>query len=67
MRCRLKATVVEQTECLKNWIRKVIESGGFVLKEVAAEVVNIKGKSLDNPQDNDIGNNQVVDKEYEEG
>jgi hypothetical protein len=34
---------------------------------VAAEVVNIKGKSLDNPQDNDIGNNQVVDKEYEEG
>ena len=65
-RYRLGATVVEQTECLKSWIREVIKSGGFALEEVAAEVINIKGESLGNLQDDNIGNNEVVDKEYEE-
>lgn len=65
-RCRLGATVVEQTECLKSWIREVIKSGGFASEEVAAEVINIEGESLGNPQDDDIGNNQVVDEEYKE-
>jgi hAT family C-terminal dimerisation region len=64
-RCRLGATVVEQTECLKSWIREVVKSGGFASEEVAAEVLNIEGE-LDNRQDNNIGNNQVVDEEYEE-
>jgi hypothetical protein len=54
-RCRLRATVVEQTECLKSWIREVIKSGGFISEEVAAKVLNIKGE-LDNRQDN-ISNN----------
>jgi len=35
-------------------------------QEVAAEVLNIEGESLGNPQDDDIGNNQVVGEEYEE-
>ena len=64
-RCRLGATVVEQMECLKSWIREVVKSGGFASEEVAAEVLNIEGE-LDNRQDNNIGNNQVVDEEYEE-
>jgi len=65
-RCRLGATVVEQTECLKSWIREVIKSGGFASEEVAAEVINIEGESLGNPQDDDIDNDQAVDEEYEE-
>ena len=65
-RCRLGATVVEQTECLKSWIREVIKSSGFALEEVAAKVINIKGELLGNLQDDNIGNNQVVDKEYKE-
>ena len=64
-RCRLGATVIEQTECLKSWIREIVKSGGFASEEVAAEVLNIEGE-LDNQQDNNIGNNQVVDEEYEE-
>jgi hypothetical protein len=51
---------------LKSWIREIIKSGGFASEEVAAEVINIEGESLGNPQDDDIGNNQVVDEEYEE-
>ena len=54
-------------ECLKSWIHKIIKSGGFASEKVAAEVINIEGKSLGNPQDDDIDINQVVDKEYEEG
>ena len=65
-RYRLRATVVKQTECLKSQIREIIKSGGFALEEVAAEVINIKGESLGNLQDDNIGNNEVVDKEYEE-
>jgi hypothetical protein len=34
---------------LKNWIREIIKSGGFVLEEVAAKVINIKGELLGNP------------------
>jgi len=42
-RYRLGATVVEQTECLKSWVREVVESGSSVSAEVVAEVLNIKG------------------------
>ena len=49
--------VVKQMEYLKSWIRKIIKSGGFVLEEVVAEVINIEGESLGNPQDDDISNN----------
>ena len=65
-RYRLGAIVVKQIKYLKSQIREVIKSGGFILEEVAAKVINIKGKLLGNPQDNNISNNQVVDKEYKE-
>ena len=61
-RCRLGATVVEQTECLKSWVREVVKSGGFVSAEVAAEVLNIEG-GVDNTGSNNIGNSQVLDEE----
>ena len=64
-RYRLRATVVKQTECLKGQIREVVKSGSFALEEVAAKVLNIK-EELGNLQDNNIGNNQVVDNEYKE-
>ena len=57
--------VVKQTEYLKSQIYEVVKSSGFILEEVAAKVLNIKGE-LDNQQDNNISNNQVVDKEYKE-
>lgn len=50
-------------ECLKSWIRQVIKSGSFTTVNVAIKTLNIKeGFSI--AQGNDIGNNQVVDKEY---
>ena len=61
-RCRLGATVVEQTECLKSWVREVVKSGSFILVEVAAKVLNIKG-GVGNTGSNNIGNSQVLDKE----
>jgi len=61
-RCRLGATVVEQTECLKSWVREVVKSGGFVSAEVAAEVLNIEG-GVGNTGSNNIGNSQVLDEE----
>ena len=60
--CRLGATVVEQMECLKSWVCKVIKSGGFVSAEVAAEVLNIEG-GVGNTGSNNIGNSQVLDEE----
>jgi len=61
-RYRLGATVVEQTECLKSWVREVIKSGSFVSAEVAAKVLNIEG-GVGNTGSNNIGNSQVLDEE----
>ena len=61
-RCRLGAIIVEQMECLKSWVHKVIKSGGFVSAEVAAEVLNIEG-GVGNTGSNNVGNSQVLDKE----
>ena len=33
-RSRLRATVVEQSECLKSWLRQIIKSGGFATVDV---------------------------------
>ena len=61
-RCRLGATVVEQTECLKSWVREVVKSGGFVSAEVAAEVLNIDG-GVGNTGSNNMGNSQMLDED----
>lgn len=37
-RARLRAEVVEQTECLKSWIRQVVKAGGFMTVDVATEL-----------------------------
>ena len=34
---------MEQTECLKSWIRQVVKAGGFITIDIAAEVLGIKG------------------------
>jgi len=56
---------VEQTECLKSWIRKVVKLGGFTTADIALNVEAIK-KGLDQAQDNDLGNNKAVDKAADE-
>ena len=33
--------MVEQTECLKSWIKMVMEDGGFCTDEVADEVLAV--------------------------
>jgi hypothetical protein len=55
--------VVEQTECLKSWIRQVIKSSGFTTVNVAVKTLNIE-EGLGTARGNDIGNNQAVDEEY---
>jgi hypothetical protein len=42
--------------------RKVIKSGGFILAEVAAKVLNIK-RGVGNTGSNNIGNSQVFNEE----
>jgi hypothetical protein len=59
-RCRLGSKVVEETECLKSWIRQVIKSGGFTMVDVALEALDIE-KGLDKAQDDDMGNNEAAD------
>ena len=54
--------VVEQTECLKSWVREVVKFGGFMLAEVAAKVLNIKG-GVGNTGSNNIGNSQLLNEE----
>jgi len=60
-RSSLGATVVEQTECLKSWIREVVKSGGFTTADIALNMEAIE-KGLNWAQDNDFGNNKAVDK-----
>ena len=48
--------VVEQTECLKSWIRQVVKVGSFIIVNVATKVLNIKG--LDKAEGN-IANNLI--------
>jgi hypothetical protein len=55
---------VEQTECLKSWIREVVKLGGFTSPEVVAEVLNIK-EGLGGTGDSNINNIQVLNKEDE--
>ena len=64
-RLRLGATVVEQTECLKSWIREVVKSGGFTTADIALNVEAIK-KGLNRARDNDLGNNKAADKAADE-
>ena len=64
-RLRLGAIVVEQTECLKSWIREVVKSGGFTTADIALNVEAIK-KGLDRAQDNDSGNNKAADEAADE-
>ena len=63
-RARLGAEVVEQTECLKSWIRQVIKSGSFTTVDVTVEALNVE-EGLSTARGNDIGNKQAVDKEDE--
>jgi hAT family C-terminal dimerisation region len=42
-RLRLGARVVEQSKCLKGWLRQIVKSGGFATVDVAVEVINLKG------------------------
>jgi len=53
-RSRLGAEVVEQTECLKSWIRQVVKAGSFITINVAAEVLDIEG--LDKVEGNTVDN-----------
>ena len=62
LQCRLGATVVKQTKCLKSWIHKVVKSGGFASAEVAAKVLNIK-EGVSNMGSNNTSNSQVLDEE----
>jgi len=64
-RSSLGATVVEQTECLKSWIREVVKSGGFTTADIALNVEAIE-KGLDRAQDNDLGNNKAADEAADE-
>ena len=52
--------MVEQTECLKSWIRKVVKLGGFTTADIALNVEAIK-KGFNQAQDNDLGNNKAAD------
>ena len=64
-RLSLRATVVEQTEYLKSWIREVVKSGGFTTADITLNIEAIK-KGLNQAQDNNLGNNKAVDKAADE-
>ena len=59
-RSRLGAVVVEQTECLKSWIREVVKSGGFTSINVAVQVLNIE-EGVNRVQEDNSGNNKAAD------
>jgi len=57
-RLRLGAIVIEQSECLKSWLRQIVKSGGFVTVDVAVEAINLKG-FIDKTTSRDMGRNAV--------
>ena len=57
-RLRLRATVVEQSKCLKSWLRQIVKSGGFATVDVAVEAINLE-KSIDKTTSSDAGRNAV--------
>ena len=57
-RSRLGATVVEQSKCLKSWLRQIVKSGGFATVDVAVEVINLEG-SIDTTTSRDTGRSTV--------
>jgi len=57
-RSRLGVAVVEQSECLKSWLRQIVKSGGFATVDVAVEVINLEG-SIDKTTSCDMGRNTV--------
>ena len=61
-RLRLGATVVEQSECLKSWLRQIIKLGGFAMVDVAVEAINLK-ESIGKMTSGDAGRNTVRNKE----
>ena len=63
-RSRLRATVVEQSECLKSWLRQIIKSGGFATVDIAVKVINLEesNKTING----DAGSNVMGNKEANE-
>lgn len=65
-RMSLGAKVVEQTECLKSWIRQVVKMGGFASVDVAAEVLSIE-EMLEKTTGDDRGNYNEEDETGDKG
>ena len=63
-RSRLRATIVEQSECLKSWLRQIIKSGGFATVDVAVEVVNLEESNK--TMSGDAGSSAMGNKEADE-
>ena len=60
-RSRLRARVVEQSECLKSWLRQIIKSGDFATVDIAVEVINLEESNK--TMSGDAGSNAVGNKE----
>jgi hypothetical protein len=57
-RLRLGAIVVEQSKCLKSWLRQIVKSGGFATVDVAVKVINLEG-SIDKTTSRNTGRSTV--------
>ena len=63
-RSRPRATVVEQSKCLKSWLWQIVKSEGFATVDVAVEVINLE--ESDKTISGNAGSNVMGNKEANE-
>jgi len=54
--------VVEQSECLKSWLRQIVKSGGFATVDIAVEAINLE-ESINKTTSGNAGRNTVSNEE----
>ena len=53
--------MVEQSECLKSWLRQIVKSGGFATVDVAVKAINLEG-TINKTTSGNTGRNKEANK-----